>query len=65
MATHRRHDISEKFFPGSKGSAGRPFADNRFFINAVFWMLRIGAPWRDWPPDLGGCVHRRFCRWRD
>jgi transposase len=43
MAAHRRHDISdkvwaniEKLLPGSKGSVGRPSADNRLFINAVF-----------------------------
>lgn len=47
MAAHRRHDISdkvwaniEKLLPGSKGSVGRPSADNRLFINAVFWILR-------------------------
>ena len=41
--------------------------DNRQFINAVFWILRTGAPWRDLPPDLGGWgnTHRRFIRWRD
>jgi transposase len=29
--------------------------------------LRIGAPWRDLPPDYGGWknTQRRFCRWRD
>ncbi len=74
MAAHRRHDISdkvwaniEKLLPGSKGCVGRPSADNRLFINAVFWILRTGAPWRDLPPDLGDWknTHRRFCRWRD
>ena len=74
MAAHRRHDISdkewaniEKLLSGSKGSIGLPSADNRLFINAVFWILRTGAPWRDLPPDLGDWknTHRRFCRWRD
>ena len=23
------------------------------FLNAVFWNLRTGAPWRDLPPDYG------------
>ena len=41
--------------------------DNRRFINAVFWVLRTGAPWRDLPPDYGGWsnTHRRFIRWRN
>ena len=74
MLAHRRHDISdrawaniEKLLPGSKGSVGRPSANNRLFINAVFWILRTGSPWRDLPPDLGDWknTHRRFCRWRD
>ena len=41
--------------------------DNRRFIDAVCWVLRTGAPWRDLPPDYGDWknTHRRFCRWRD
>lgn len=71
---HRRHDISdsvweilEPLLPGGKGKTGRPAKDNRLFLNAVFWILRTGAPWRDLPPDYGDWknTHRRFCRWRD
>lgn len=69
-----RHDISDEFWkklepllPGRKGSWGGVAQDNRRFINAVFWILRTGAPWRDLPPDYGDWknTHRRFCRWRD
>ena len=71
---HRRHDISDKVWsllephlPGRQGYWGGKAKDNRTFINAVFWVLRVGAPWRDLPPDYGGWknTHRRFCRWRD
>ena len=74
MLAHRRHDISDRVWellepllPGGTGSVGRPASDNRLFINAVFWILRTGSPWRDLPPDLGDWknVQRRFCRWRD
>ena len=71
---HRRHDISDRVWgliephlPGRRGQWGGIAEDNRRFINAVFWILRTGAPWRDLPPDLGGWgnTHRRFIRWRD
>lgn len=74
MQAHRRHDISdhtweilEPLLPGHKGRVGRPASDNSLFMNAVFWILRTGAPWRDLPPDFGDWknTHRRFCRWRD
>ena len=74
MQAHRKHDISDKIWnllslhlPGKKGSVGRPATNNRLFINAVFWILRTGAPWRDLPPDYGDWknTQRRFCRWRD
>jgi len=73
-AAHRRHDISEHawgriepLLPGRKGLWGGIARDNRLFINAVFWILRTGSPWRDLPPDYGDWknTHRRFCRWRD
>ena len=77
-ASHRRRDISDQLsdqvwenlkphLPGIAGKVGRPAFDNRLFLNAVFWILRTGAPWRDLPPDLGDWknTHRRFCRWRD
>ena len=70
--THRRHDISdhewnllEPHLSGRRGQWGGIAKDNRLFINAVFWILRTGAPWRDLPPDYGkwGTVYQRFRRW--
>ena len=72
--SHRRHDMGERTWallephlPGRAGVWGGRARDNRQFVNAVFWILRTGAPWRDLPPDLGGWsnTHRRFIRWRD
>ena len=73
-AAYHRHDISDRAWqileprlPGGPGKVGRPAQNNRRFINAVFWVLRTGAPWRDLPPDYGdwGNTHRRFIRWRN
>ena len=71
---YQRHDISDRAWellephlPGRKGAWGGVARNNRLFINAVFWILRTGAPWRDLPPHYGDWknTHRRFCRWRD
>jgi transposase len=73
-AAYHRHDISdhvwsllEPHLPGREGAWGGRARDNRQYINAVFWILRTGAPWRDLPPDYGhwSNTHRRFIRWRD
>ena len=73
-ATYHRHDISDEVWekiqehlPGQRGQWGGIAEDNRKFINAVFWVLRTGAPWRDLPPDYGDWknTHRRYTRWRD
>ena len=69
-----RHDLSdqawallEPHLPGQRGQWGGIAQNNRLFINAVLWILRTGAPWRDLPPEYGkwGTVHQRFIRWRD
>ena len=73
-APRHRHDIDDRawgiispLLPGQRGQWGGIAEDNRRFINAVFWVMRTGAPWRDLPPDYGDWknTHRRFCRWRD
>ena len=40
----------EKLLPKPKGRHGR---NNRLFMEAICWMLRTGAAWRDLPPDYG------------
>src|SRR5262245_48255022 len=67
-----RHAISddnwsriEGWLPGRAGTSGRPAEDNRLFVDAVLWIGKTGAPWRDLPERFGNwnSVWRRFDRW--
>jgi transposase len=51
--------------PGKAGDPGRSGSDNRLFVEAVLWMVRTGAPWRDLPEMFGhwNSAFRRFRRW--
>lgn len=42
-----------------------PAADNRRFLDAVLWIARTGAGWRELPERLGNwnAQWRRFDRW--
>jgi len=60
-------DKIKHILPGKDGDPGRSSSDNKLFINAVLWILRTGAPWRDLPERYGNwrSVHKRFKRWAD
>jgi putative transposase len=55
----------EHLIPGKEGDKGRHGEDNRLFVDAVLWIARAGAPWRDLPEELGNwnSVFQRFRRW--
>lgn len=67
-----RHAISDAdwdrvkhLLPGQPGQHGGVAEDNRRFLDAVLWIARTGAAWRDLPERLGhwNSQWRRFDRW--
>ena len=55
----------ERLLPGKATDPGTTAKDNRLFLEAVLWIARTGAPWRDLPPQLGNWhnTYTRFSRW--
>lgn len=49
---------------GCRGKRG-PRTNNRLFMNALLWMVRSGARWRDLPERYGNyhTVKRRYYDW--
>jgi transposase len=67
-----RHAISDAdwdrikpLLPGQPGQHGKVARDNRLFVDAVLWVAKTGAPWRDLPERFGNwnSAYRRFARW--
>ena len=68
----RRHELKvgqweriRSLLPPESGREGRPSIDNRQIVNAIRWVLKTGAPWRDLPAYYPNwkTVHSRFSRW--
>ena len=72
MPTTRRYELTdmqwrqiEPLLPGREGCPGAHAEDNRLFVNAIIWVARTGAPWRDLPERYGAWkpTHKRYRRW--
>lgn len=69
LARHAISDVNwariEALLPGRPGQPGWVGGDNRLFVDAVLWIGRTGAPWRDLPERFGhwNSIWRRFDRW--
>jgi transposase len=52
--------------PPQRPRMGRPPKDHRLIVEAIVWLDRTGAPWRDLPREFGPweTVASRFYRWR-
>ena len=50
--TDEQWELISDLFPAPKRT-GRPPRDARVVLDAIFWVLRTGAPWRDVPEEYG------------
>ena len=51
--------------PGKKSDPGRTAKNNRRFVDALLWIARTGAHWRELPKEFGpwNSVFQRYNRW--
>ncbi len=59
--------INDLLPPERTGKKGRPPKNNRTMFNAIVWIARSGAPWRDLPERYGPweTAYSRFRKWLD
>ena len=69
----RRYELSDNewtrlkpYFEGEAQKKGRPRRDARELLNAILWIARSGAAWRDLPERYGAwqTAYKRFVQWQ-
>ena len=65
VLTDAQWALMEPHCLGRKSDPGRTCGDGRLFLEAVLWIARTGAPWRDLPDCFGNwnTVFKRFRHW--
>jgi transposase len=63
--TDEQWAVIAPLLPPERSRKARPARNNRRMVNALLWVLRTGAPWRDLPGHYPPwkSVHTRFSRW--
>ena len=68
----RRHALTDRQWERIKHLFEKPqrrggrWSDHRLMLDAVLWVMKTGAPWRDLPERFGPwqTAYSRFRRWR-
>lgn len=55
----------QDMLPGRQETVGVTAKDNRLFVEAILWIARTGAMWRELPERFGkwNSVFQRYNRW--
>ena len=62
--TDAEWELIADLFP-EPAATGRPSRELRELLDAIFWIVRTGAPWRGVPEEFGPwkTVYNHFDRW--
>lgn len=65
VLTDAQWAIIEPYCLGKAPDPGQTGRDPRLFVEAVLWIVRTGAQWRELPSEFGkwNSVFKRFRRW--